>query len=183
MSRTRFVARSPLALALGAALSLAGCGDEPTLPPEVEERARQREEADRQAREELEQKRREGRLSQPVEEPPDVSPEPDAPPKSNDDAAAKPEDNEVGGSGDEAAPPPVPAAPPVLRKSATTLRWEQMKAGMTTKQVVALLGRPTRIARDAYVDYWYYGQGRAAGRIAFVRAYETKTIAWDPPMD
>jgi outer membrane protein assembly factor BamE (lipoprotein component of BamABCDE complex) len=62
------------------------------------------------------------------------------------------------------------------------MRWTQMKAGMTTDDVVALLGKPTRISSDVFVDYWTYGEGRTTGRVAFIRL-SRMTIAWDPPVD
>lgn len=168
-----------------AGLALAGCADEPTLPPEVENLARQREEAERIAREDLEQKRRDGNLSLNTEAPSVGSPEsPEQPASDGTASQAEPgSDEEDAATVDEVAPPPVPVAPPAVRESAAALRWEQMRANMTTAEVIALLGQPTRVASDVYVDYWYYGQGRSAGRIAFVRAFQTKTIAWDPPVD
>jgi hypothetical protein len=165
-------------------LILGGCDEEPQLPAEVERLARQREEADERALDELERKRSEvakapsasesstDTLPQdtPVQETPTLPPVDD----SNQTEATNPNKT--------AEPPAVPTSPVVPPKSAATLRWSELKSAMTAAQVVELLGKPTSISSDAYLDYWTYGQGRAAGRVAIIRSFQ-RLIAWDPPID
>jgi hypothetical protein len=184
MNRFWISARLPTMLALGAVLAISGCDDEPQVPAEVERLARQREEADERALEELERKRNETAGTRSVDEPPPSPPPPD---KRSDAAGTPPVDadtlrDEGTAANKTAEPPAIPVSPVVPPKSPAAMRWLQLKAGMTTEAVVELLGKPTSISSDVFVDYWTYGQGRAAGRVAFIRL-SRMTIAWDPPID
>jgi hypothetical protein len=171
-------------IAFGALLAaISGCAEEPQVPAEVERLARQREEADERALDELERKRIETSGSVSSSKSSEASPpeqRPEEPPTLPDRSA--PAEEQASAASKIADPPAVPVSPVVPAKTTAAMRWTQMKAGMTTDDVVALLGKPTRISSDVFVDYWTYGEGRTTGRVAFIRL-SRMTIAWDPPVD
>lgn len=62
--------------------------------------------------------------------------------------------------------------------------WQRLRRGLSqkvTRNVIRqLLGTPTVIKRDAFLEYWYYGQGAGAGKISFV-IRSGQMLGWDPP--
>jgi hypothetical protein len=58
--------------------------------------------------------------------------------------------------------------------------WTQLRAGMSTAAVTALLGPPTATTQDRTLLYWHYGSGASAGRIAFLNG-SGQLVAWQPP--
>jgi hypothetical protein len=59
--------------------------------------------------------------------------------------------------------------------------WRRLRGGMPAAEVEKLLGAPTSTSSDAYVLYWYYGTGEAAGKVAFIGPSQ-QAIAWDAPL-
>jgi hypothetical protein len=176
--RTSCLAASWLVVLAAACLCSSGCDDAPNVPADVEQLAQQRERAESRAHEELAEERERLRRDAANSEPPPTDvPQDDA----NPPAAVSSHID----SGDEIAassePPEAPTPPPSKQAPAAALKWSQIRAGMTPAQVTDVLGRPTRIAFDVYLTYWYYGQGRSAGKVAFIRESQ-RTMAWDPPL-
>ena len=193
MRHLRFVARRPLRLLLAICVGLTGCSDEPSLPANVEEAARRREQEEQQAHEELERDRQrvldevkrdtestETRDEIPTAESDSTDQNPAAP---SDEHAIPDASTEISDSPAESSdPPPTPTPPIVPRNRTTMLKWSQMKAGMTPAEVRKLLGPPSRQSQDFFLTYWYYGTGQRAGKVAFI-SQSQRTMAWDLPLE
>jgi hypothetical protein len=199
MRNLRFLARTPCRMLLAFCVAISGCSDEPDLPPEVEEAARLRAEEEERAEQELERERerllraaKESEGSRTSSDPRAPSPDSKADDGKTDDAippgdpsndkAAEISDSPGDAPTATVEPPATPTPPVPPRNRTTALKWSQMKAGMTTAEVHKLLGPPTRQANDSFLTYWYYGSGRMAGKVAFIRQSQ-RTMAWDPPVN
>ncbi|MEX2185263.1 MAG: hypothetical protein WD875_00650 [Pirellulales bacterium] len=206
MNVIRIAAVTSRWLVLGVCLAAYGCDDAAELPPEVEAIVREREAAEQRALEEA-AKRRQERRERPPTFPAGDSAGDTAGDTANSSGAegsagpniAATDDDGIGDRGainvdagsrddvtsqDDAAAielPPRPTPPPPPRNQAAALKWAQMKSGMTMATVEALLGPATRTADDFFLTYWYYGEGRDAGKVAFIRV-SRMTMAWDPPL-
>ena len=73
-----------------------------------------------------------------------------------------------------------PAATRTPADAKTPAAWAQLRAGMSTAAVTALLGPPTATSQDRALLYWHYGAGASAGRIAFLNG-SGQLLAWQPP--
>jgi hypothetical protein len=79
---------------------------------------------------------------------------------------------------------PGPATKSIAVPSAAGLKnsagWTQLRAGLSTAAVTALLGPPTATTEDRALLYWHYGAGSGSGRIAFL--HSGQLVAWQPPV-
>ncbi len=198
-------------LALAACLAVVGCSDGPELSPEAEALVREAAEAEQRAFDEAARRREErepaippsevlGDLRRDAEESATAGDDGGAalPATDGDHGEDRIGDDVTGDTdqGNDASTdelmgelpselpdelPAQPTPPPLRRDRRVAIKWAEMQAGMTPPDVVALLGRPTRSADDFFLTYWYYGEGRDAGKVAFIRASQ-KTMAWDAPL-
>ncbi len=77
-----------------------------------------------------------------------------------------------------------PTGPPNVPRPATFNRldlWRRLRAGLPRKVIRQWLGEPTVTKRDAFLEYWYYGQGAGAGKISFVKN-SGQMFGWNPPL-
>lgn len=190
-------------LLVGACLWAGGCDDAPPVSAEVEARARELEKAEQEAIEEA-ARRRQQRIAEIVAESEaaakaatdgraesTTADAPNAPPSVADanasvagsDASTADRDDVVESRPDAPSTdvPASPVAPPSAGDRAAALQWSQMRAAMTMQEVLDQLGKPTRVWHDIFLTYWFYGTGRDAGKVAFIRATQ-RTLAWDPPL-